>query len=50
MGQFEDDHIVKLHGVVTEIPDVMIVLELMPRGDLREFLLELKEMYEIISI
>ena len=36
MGQFEGDNIVKLHGVVTEVPNVMIVLELMPKGDLRE--------------
>ena len=34
MGQFEGDNIVKLHGVVTEVPNVMIVLELMPKGDL----------------
>ena len=46
MGQFEDDYIVKLHGVVTEVPNAMIVLELMPKGDLREFLFDLKEMYE----
>ena len=44
MGQFEDDNIVKLHGVVTEVPNAMIVLELMPKGDLREFLVDLKEM------
>ena len=42
MGQFEDSYIVKLHGVVTEVPDAMIVWELMPKGDLRECLFELK--------
>jgi len=47
MGQFEDNHIVKLYGVVTEIQDVMIVLELMPKGDLRELLIDLKETYAI---
>ena len=46
MGQFENNYIVKLHGVVTEVPNAMIVLELMPKGDLREFLFHLKEMYE----
>ena len=46
MGQFEDSYIVKLHGVVTEVPDAMIVLELMPKGDLRECLFELKEKYK----
>ena len=46
MGQFEDEYLVKLHGVVTEIPNAMIVLELMPKGDLREFLIDIKEMYE----
>ena len=48
MGQFEDNHIVRLHGVVTELQNVMIVLELMPKGDLREFLIDLKEKYEFI--
>ena len=46
MGQFENNYIVKLHGVVTEVPNAMIVLELMPKGDLRELLFHLKEMYE----
>ena len=46
MGQFEDEYIVRLHGVVTEVPNAMIVLELMPKGDLREFLIDIKEMYE----
>ena len=46
MGQFEDNYIVKLHGVVTEVPDSMIILELMPKGNLREYLFELKERYK----
>ena len=47
MGQFADNYIVKLYGVVTEVPDAMIVLELMPKGDLQEFLSHLKEIYEL---
>ena len=42
MGQFSHSNIVCLHGVVTEVQDAMIVLEYMPKGDLREFLLHLK--------
>jgi len=42
MGQFKDNHIVELYGVVTEKENTMIVLEYMPRGDLREFLIDLK--------
>jgi len=42
MGQFKDDHIVELYRVVTEKDNTMIVLEYMPRGDLREFLTDLK--------
>jgi len=42
MGQFKDNHIVELYGVVTEKENTMIVLEYMPKGDLRDFLTELK--------
>ncbi|XP_065899891.1 uncharacterized protein [Dysidea avara] len=42
MGQFKDNHIVELYGVVTEKENTMIVLEYMPKGDLHEFLSELK--------
>ena len=37
MCQFDHDNVIKLYGVVTEAP-VMIVLEYMSRGDLRNFL------------
>ena len=40
MGQFLHDNIVKLHGVVTEEENMMIVLEYMPKGDLSEILLK----------
>ena len=42
MGQFKNNHIVRLYGVVTEKEDKMIVLEYMPKGNLREFLIDLK--------
>jgi len=42
MCQFDHDNVVKLHGVVTDEP-VMIVLEYMSRGDLRSVLLDLKQ-------
>ena len=42
MGQFKNNHIVELYGVVTEKEKTMIVLEYMLKGDLREFLIELK--------
>ena len=45
MGQFEGDNIVRLHGVVTEVRDAIIVLEYMSKGDLREFLIDLKNTY-----
>ena len=45
MGQFEGDNIVRLYGVVTEVRDAMIVLEYMPKGDLQEFLIDLKNKY-----
>ena len=50
MGQFECTNIVRLYGVVTEVRDAMIVLEYMPKGDLREFLMDLKNKYALIAI
>ena len=44
MGQFVHNNVVQLHGVVTEEENMMIVLEYMPKGDLREFLINLKTM------
>ena len=43
MGQFQHSNVVQLHGVVTEEENMMIVLEYMPKGDLREFLLDMKQ-------
>ena len=45
MGQFEGDNIVCLYGVVTKVRDAMIVLEYMPKRDLSEFLVGLKNKY-----
>ena len=42
MGQFVHNNVVQLHGVVTEEENMMIVLEYMPKGDLRQLLLNLK--------
>ena len=39
--QFNHENVVKLHGVVTETP-IMIVLEYMSRGDLKSLLLKLQ--------
>ncbi|XP_065899134.1 uncharacterized protein [Dysidea avara] len=41
MGQFLHNNVVRLHGVVTEEEKLMIVLEYMPKGDLREYLLKI---------
>jgi len=41
MCQFDHENVIKLYGVVTEAP-VMIVLEYMSRGDLRSLLRELQ--------
>jgi ephrin-B len=38
MGQFHHPNIVKMHGVVTVGEPMMIVLELMTQGDLRQYL------------
>ena len=43
MGQFVHNNVVQLHGVVTEEENMMIVLEYMPKGDLHEFTINLKE-------
>ena len=42
MGQFVHNNVIKLHGVVTEEENMMIVLEYMPKGDLRDLLTYLK--------
>ena len=42
MGQFVHNNVVQLHGVVTEEENMMIILEYMPKGDLREYLNKLK--------
>ena len=42
MGQFKHDNVVRLHGVVTEEENMMILLEYMSKGDLRDFLTNLK--------
>jgi len=44
MGQFQHNNVVQLHGVVTEEENMMIVLEYMPKGDLRNFLINLKSL------
>jgi len=41
MCQFDHENVVKLHGVVTDEP-VMIVLEYVSRGDLRSLLIQLQ--------
>ena len=41
MYQFVHNNVVQLHGVVTE-ENMMIVLEYMPKGDLRDNLIYLK--------
>ncbi|XP_064406601.1 hepatocyte growth factor receptor-like isoform X2 [Halichondria panicea] len=43
MGQFRHPNVVKLYGVVTEEEPVMIVLELLLTGDLRNQLIKSKE-------
>ena len=40
MGQFVHNNVVQLHGVVTEEENMMIVLEYMPKGDLKNNLLK----------
>ena len=43
MCQFDHQNVIKLHGVVTETP-IMIVLEYVARGDLKEFLMNLQSL------
>ena len=43
MCQFDHQNVIKLHGVVTEAP-IMIVLEYVSRGDLKEFLMNLQSL------
>jgi len=40
MCQFDHENVIKLYGVVTEAPE-MIVLEYMSRGDLKNMLIDL---------
>ena len=42
MGQFKNNHIVELYGVVTENANTMIVLEYMPKRDLQQLLIDLR--------
>jgi serine/threonine protein kinase len=49
MGQFMHPSIVKMHGVVLRDDPVMIVLELLPRGDLKQYLGELKQKRHSLS-
>jgi len=42
MGQFQHNNVVQLHGVVTEEQNMMIVLEYMLKGDLCEFLIDMR--------
>ena len=41
MCQFDHQNVIKLHGVVTETP-AMIVLEYMKHGDLKNILMQLR--------
>ena len=43
MCQFDHENVIKLYGVVTETPR-MIILEYMSRGDLRNVLLKLQSL------
>ena len=42
MGQFVHNNVIQLYGVVTEEENMMIVLEYMPKGDLREYIIDIK--------
>ena len=48
MCQFDHENVIKLYGVVTDAPR-MIVLEYMSRGDLRNLLLQIKSLLAILS-
>jgi serine/threonine protein kinase len=43
MGQFNHPHIVKLYGVVKDIQAPIMIMEFLPKGELRNYLLEIKE-------
>ena len=43
MCQFDHENVIKLYGVVTEAP-AMIVLEYMSRGDLKNMLIDLRHL------
>ena len=47
MCQFDHENVIKLYGVVTETPR-MIVLEYMSHGDLRNVLLKLQTLLVVI--
>ena len=47
MCQFDHENVIKLYGVVTDTP-VMIVLEYMSRGDLRNVLLKLQTLLVVM--
>ena len=49
MCQFDHKNVIKLYGVVTESP-IMIVLEYMSRGDLRNLLLKLQSSLVVLII
>ena len=44
MGQFKHENVVRLHGVVIEEKNMMILLEYMSKGDLQKYLTNLKTM------
>ncbi|XP_065899937.1 uncharacterized protein [Dysidea avara] len=50
MGQFQHNNVVQLHGVVTEEENMMIVLEYLLKGNLREFLIDLKTQQATVGI
>ena len=41
MCQFDHQNVIKLHGVVTTAP-IMIILEYVARGDLKDFLMNIQ--------
>ena len=49
MCQFDHENVIKLYGVVTEAPR-MIVLEYMSRGDLRNLLLQIKSLLVVCKL
>ncbi|CAI8014456.1 Ephrin type-B receptor 3, partial [Geodia barretti] len=48
LGQFQHPNIVRLHGVVTVNDPVMILLELMKKGDLKNYLKTLRPAGEMV--